>query len=258
MVIGVASVPLALAALRGDAPAARRGTRTAAGYLFLVLSFFAATRVEPPELGAFGPEGWAGIVDIAGLLALLVTALAFRAAGAPARPSPRRWLMAAVLVHDGRHPRRPGASVGGSDAPRHPLPADARRLRALGASRRIPGPRDLPPAAASRRRGAAPRPRRLVAARARARGRGVPGHLAPSPAGPGSPLDERRRRGAAGRGPAGALRPRSRSAGAAGGHGPLGPRLSDLARRGRGAGGAGARVLRDLRCRRPAALAASR
>ncbi|HTO76267.1 MAG TPA: ATP-binding protein [Thermoanaerobaculia bacterium] len=97
MVVGVASVPLALAALRGDAPAARRGARTAAGYLFLVLSFFAATRVEPPELGAFGPEGWTGIVDIAGLLALLVTALAFRAAGAPPGPSPRRWLTAAVF-----------------------------------------------------------------------------------------------------------------------------------------------------------------
>jgi C4-dicarboxylate-specific signal transduction histidine kinase len=97
MVVGVASVPLGLAALRSEAPASRRGARTAAGYLFLVLSFFAAMRVEPPELGAFGPAGWSGLVDIAGLLALLVSALAFRAAGAPARPSPGRWLMAAVL-----------------------------------------------------------------------------------------------------------------------------------------------------------------
>ena len=81
----------------------------------------AATRIEPPELTALGQDGWTTLVDLAGLVALVVSALAFRAAGAPARPSPaladRRRSR-----HDGRHRRRPGACLAGPTDPAHPHP----------------------------------------------------------------------------------------------------------------------------------------
>ncbi len=95
--VGVACAPIALAGLRRPAIPTRAAPRTAAGYGLLVLSLVTATRIDVPELTSVGQGGWAELVGLAGLIALVVSALAFRAAGRRPALAPHRWPTAAVL-----------------------------------------------------------------------------------------------------------------------------------------------------------------
>ncbi len=97
LAIGVATAPMAIAGLRRAAGGAMAPARTAIGYGLLIVSILAAARIDPPELNALGQRGWSTLCDLAGLIALVVSALAFRAAGTRPPRDAQRWLTAAVV-----------------------------------------------------------------------------------------------------------------------------------------------------------------
>jgi signal transduction histidine kinase len=96
LAVGVAAAPIAIAGLRRPERETSPPTRTALGYGLLIVSSLAAARIEPPELTAFGQIGWRALCDLAGLIALVVSALAFRASGTRPPRDAQRWLTAAV------------------------------------------------------------------------------------------------------------------------------------------------------------------
>ncbi len=97
LAVGVAAAPAALAGLRRGLPDGSVAVRAAAGYGLLVLMFLAAARVEPPELTRPGRGTWSTLAALAGLIALAVSALAFRATGRRPTGAPQKRLTAAVL-----------------------------------------------------------------------------------------------------------------------------------------------------------------
>ncbi len=101
LAVGVASAPLAIAALRRGVRRASAPVRTAAGYGLFLLSMVAAARIEPPELTTLGQRGWTPLLDLVGLIALVVSALAFRAGGRGRAGASQRWLTVAVLFASG-------------------------------------------------------------------------------------------------------------------------------------------------------------
>jgi signal transduction histidine kinase/HAMP domain-containing protein len=96
LAVGAAAAPIALAGLRRGARSADAPVRTAAGYGLLIVSFFAAARIQPPELAAVEQTGWSTLWDVAGLIALVVSALALRAQGTRPPRAAQRSLMLAV------------------------------------------------------------------------------------------------------------------------------------------------------------------
>lgn len=97
LAVGVAAAPLAISALRRAVGPLPRPVRTAAGFGLLILSLFAAARIEPPELTTVGQRGWTPLIGLVGLIALVVAALALRAGGRPPARASQGWLTAAVL-----------------------------------------------------------------------------------------------------------------------------------------------------------------
>jgi signal transduction histidine kinase/HAMP domain-containing protein len=98
LAIGVAAAPTALAQLRGGNRNSRGPVRVALGYGLLIASLLSATRIEPPELTGIGQGGLRALLDLAGLTAVVVAALAFGAAGRGRTRSPQKWLTAAVVL----------------------------------------------------------------------------------------------------------------------------------------------------------------
>ncbi len=97
LAVGAAAVPVALTGLRrGRTGSADGPVRTAAGYGLLIVSFLAAARIQPPELAAVGLAGWSTLRELAGLIALVVSALALRAQGTRPPRAAQRSLMLAV------------------------------------------------------------------------------------------------------------------------------------------------------------------
>ena len=97
LAIGVAAVAPALYGLRGGDRGSRGPVRVALGYGLLVASLVSATRIEPPELTGIGQGGLRALLDLSGLTALVVAALAFGAAGRGKTRSSQKWLTAAVI-----------------------------------------------------------------------------------------------------------------------------------------------------------------
>jgi hypothetical protein len=97
LTIGVAVLPVALAALRHGREPERAGARTAAGYGLLVLALFASMGLELPDLAAIGSRGAGALVGLSGALSLVISALALRVSGARPPRARERWLTAAVV-----------------------------------------------------------------------------------------------------------------------------------------------------------------
>ncbi|MGH9369459.1 MAG: ATP-binding protein, partial [Thermoanaerobaculia bacterium] len=136
-----------LAGLRRGAPQESAPARVAAGYGLLILSLAAATRVEPPQLTGLGRGGWSATAGLAGVISLVVAALAFRAAGRRPPSTSQRWLTVAVLFTT-------SATVGslafGSAGPAAPLAVFLAVLVAFELWARAVGPRGEEPFALPR------------------------------------------------------------------------------------------------------------
>ncbi|MEP6769828.1 MAG: ATP-binding protein [Acidobacteriota bacterium] len=101
---GLALLPKSLAILREDARAPRREVRLTAAYALFVLALLAAQLVQPPGLGSRLGGSPAALLRLAGLTALVLSALAIAASAARA-PSRGGGLGPAIAV--------PAVSLGG-------------------------------------------------------------------------------------------------------------------------------------------------
>ncbi|MBC8646832.1 MAG: HAMP domain-containing protein, partial [Thermoanaerobaculia bacterium] len=104
LALGVLIAPAVMSKLwaRGDGRASR--TWSAAGYGLAALAFFAASRLEPPDLGSALLESFSPILRVAALAALLASALAIGAlpvvkrSGRPATPTALLFSVIAIAA----------------------------------------------------------------------------------------------------------------------------------------------------------------
>ena len=96
--VGVLCFPLALSRLRSS-PGSRRDSlwRMALGFALLLLSFFAAAAITPPELGTSVAGSLPVVLRLAGIALLVATGLVLSSC-ARSRPPSGAWMTAAILV----------------------------------------------------------------------------------------------------------------------------------------------------------------